>query len=125
MPDTQNTGLTVKDCPHGHQMLSLGGCRLNMATNERIIFQGASGIEAEDFVFVINLLAADQGKLGDDRYVAQLALQCFARSTLRWYTNLAPEVQDSWRQLSKAILTTWITPESEIAQSRLPLTPFR
>ncbi len=68
------------------------------------LFQGRDGDDCDDFVFYITQRAANEGKTRDDAWTADLALRCMARGALRWYAQLEPDVQDSWRLLRRALL---------------------
>ncbi len=103
----------------GDVTLHLCGARLVINTGRRVIFEGHGAIEAEDFVFTINLLAMARGRMGDDVYTAQLASLCFVRSALRWYISLDSDVKRSWELLQKALMDRWKESEGDLVQRPL------
>ena len=77
------------------------------------MFQGQDGEECEDFVFWVIRRAKDKGKMNDDQWIAEFAMSCMARKALRWYIQLEPEVQQSWRLLRKALMDRYPASEDE------------
>lgn len=74
-----------------------------------ISFEGKDELDCQNFVAMINRYAYKQGKAKDDEWIAEFAGACFTGNALTWYIGLDEAVQDSWKQLRKAVLTEYVT----------------
>ena len=70
-------------------------------------FRGGSGVDCEDFISAVNQWAFEEKQQQDDRIVAQFAYSRMTGEAVRFYETLDAEVQGSWGQLRKALLTEY------------------
>lgn len=90
------------------------------ASATRLEFQGLSGRECEAFITAVSRRAFNEGKEQDDRWTAAFASSCFAFDALRWLNELDDEIQGSWKQLRRAMLTKYRTiAQEELGESRM------
>jgi len=102
---------------------------------DELVFEGIDGTECEDFVHkfkrklvtdaALSSASSSKSPAEFDHLSAQLASACFVRGALRWYVELEPEVQESWKLLQKALMKDFPPPETrEVRYTREKLQTF-
>lgn len=77
-------------------------------------FKGINGEECERFILSLRRRAFEQRKGGDNEWITQFVASCVADDALRWHADLAPEIQNDWGLLQKAMLSRYPPPEERI-----------
>lgn len=74
-------------------------------------FKGIDGAECERFIHSIRRRTFEEGKTGDNAWITEFVASCVVDDALRWHLDLAPEIQNDWTLLQKALVTRYPPPE--------------
>lgn len=70
-------------------------------------FDGVKGLSSHEFVQKVQRTTFQQGKQGENEWVAHFAATCFSGEALEWYIGLDEETQTSWRKLRAGLIQRW------------------
>lgn len=74
-------------------------------------FRGIDGAECEKFLYCLRRRVFEEGRVDDNEWITNFVASCVAEDALRWHSELAPEIQEDWKLLQKAMLARYPPPE--------------
>lgn len=80
---------------------------LSKNRNLEFEFDGAEGIQYEEFLQRIRRIAFREGQSRNSPWIADLAALHFSGDALKWYEGLDDSTQQDWNLLKRAVVTKY------------------